>query len=128
MCEHFKHTGHVVDVNKGGMAALGDDQLVERPDGATLILCFGQRESIRQYTIAFTHNNKNRLLQPSVCFCLQVFGVPAQEASTDSLAYYRLMVLFPCFLLSTIFYSEWPICTFLLAILSAFLHLLMKSL
>ena len=87
---------------EGGVAALGDDLLVEGPDGATLILCFGQRESIRQYTIAFTHNNKNRLLQPSVCFCLPVFGVPAQEASTDSLAYYRLMVLFPCLLLSTI--------------------------
>ena len=86
------YTGGVVGVNKdrlgeggvtavrlveGGVAALGDDQLVEGPDGATLILCFGQQESIRHYTIAFTHNNKNGSLQPSVCFCLPVFRVPA---------------------------------------------------
>ena len=74
MCEHFKHVleggwceqrqarGRRHDSNETGgrgVAALGDGRLVEGPDGATLILCFGQQESIRQNTIAFTHNNKN---------------------------------------------------------------------
>ena len=82
MREHFKHAGGVVDVTtdrlgeggmtamrlvEGGMAALGDGWLVEGPDGATLILCFGQQESIRQYTIAFTHNNKKWII---TIFCL----------------------------------------------------------
>lgn len=46
---------------EGGVAALGNNRLVEGPDVSTVIFrlhqfgCFGQQESIRQYTIAFTH-------------------------------------------------------------------------
>ena len=110
------YAGGVVDVNKdrlgeggmtamrlveGGVAALGDDWLVEGPDGVTLILCFGQQESIRQYTIAFTHNNKKWII---TIFCVFLssgvkrFEFRLMEASTASLDYYRSMDLSPCLL------------------------------
>ena len=104
---------------EGGVAALGNNWLVEGPDGATLILCFGQQESIRQNTIAFTHNNTNGSLQPSVCFLSSgVSSFSSWKPAVTALTTTDRWSSFPvcCLNHAATISSKWPICTFLLAI------------